>query len=120
MRDDISRRDDATKFGLPGGKLEPGESEEQAAIRETFEETEVIVKSCSKIFQREEHTLSGEVFYTYCYYADEWSGTPRNSEEGVVTWLTDNELTVTHGAFPDYNRATIDAFKLKYPNILIK
>lgn len=116
----ISRRDDVTKFGLPGGKLEPGELPGQAAIRETLEETGVTVKMCSEIFKREETTSSGEVFYTYCYYAIAWSGTPKNSEEGVVKWLTDEELTVTHGAFPDYNRATIDAFKLKYPNILIK
>jgi 8-oxo-dGTP pyrophosphatase MutT (NUDIX family) len=116
----ISRRDDTTKFGLPGGKLEPGEQPWEAAVRETFEETGVIVDMYSEIFRREERTSSGEIFYTYCYYAVAWSGTPTNSEEGVVTWLTDKELTETHGAFPDYNRATLDAFRLKYPDIIVK
>lgn len=116
----ISRRDDTTKFGLPGGKLEPNEPPAQAAVRETLEETGVVVNVCTEIFRREERTSSGEVFYTYCYYADDWSGTPKNSEEGVVTWLTDKELTETRGAFPDYNRATLDALRLKYPDIIVK
>lgn len=116
----ISRRDDKTKFGLPGGKLELNETPAQAACRETLEETGVIVKMVSEIFRREEVNTDGEMFYTYCYYALAWNGTPKDSEEGTVTWLTDNELTVTHGAFPDYNRATLDAFKLQYPNIVIK
>lgn len=115
----ISRRDDKTKFGLPGGKLEPRESAEQAAVRETFEETNVYVEECSEIFRREEQA-PGEIFYTYCFYAISWSGEPKNSEEGDVKWLTSEELTVTHGAFPDYNKATLNAFKLKYPNILVK
>lgn len=116
----ISRRNDSTKFGLIGGKVDEGESLLQALFREVKEESDIILNSCELIFQREERTSSGEVFYTYCYYADDWSGTPKNSEEGVVTWLTDKELTETHGAFSDYNRATLDAFRLKYPNIIIK
>lgn len=116
----ISRRDDKTKFGLPGGKVEPGETLWQAAMRETLEETSVTVTHCVEIFRREEVAPSGEVFYTCCYYANLWAGEPKDSEEGVVKWLTDEELTITHGAFADYNRATIDILKLKYPNIIIK
>ena len=81
----ISRRNDKTKFGLPGGKLEPNELPVQAAIRETLEETGVTVKMCTEIFKREEITLDGEVFFTYCFYAFSWSGNPKDSEEGVVT-----------------------------------
>ena len=108
----ISRRDDKTKFGLPGGKLEPNELPMQAAVRETLEETGLIVKVVEEIFQRKEVNTDGEIFYTYCYYAIAWSGTPKDSEEGIVKWLTTEELTVTNGAFPDYNKATLDAFKL--------
>ena len=35
----VSRKDNHEDFGLPGGKVDPGETPEQAAIRETKEET---------------------------------------------------------------------------------
>lgn len=35
----VSRKNDSTAFGIPGGKLDEGESPIAAAIRETLEET---------------------------------------------------------------------------------
>lgn len=37
----VSRKNDATQWGLPGGKVDPGESNREAAIREIFEETAI-------------------------------------------------------------------------------
>jgi 8-oxo-dGTP diphosphatase len=118
----VSRRYDKTKFGLPGGKVEDGEMPSYAAIRETKEETNVDVWSCSDLYRREEppDRPDGQAFYTYCYYANAWSGEPTNSEEGEVKWLTAADLTSTMGAFPEYNRKTIDAFKEKYPHIKLQ
>jgi 8-oxo-dGTP pyrophosphatase MutT (NUDIX family) len=119
----ISRRDDKTKFGLPGGKVDDGEMPWQAAIRETLEETDITVSSCVEIFCREEPPgpgPNGEAFYAYCYYALAWTGEPKDSEEGVVKWLTAADLTGEAGAFAVYNRKTLDTFKLKYPHIQLK
>lgn len=118
----VSRRFDATKFGLPGGKVEPGEMEHKAAMRETEEETSVVVNSCTEIFKRTEPPANpgGLPFYTHCFYALAWEGTPRDSEEGVVKWLTVADLTGDRGAFPDYNRRTIDAFKERFPHIKLQ
>lgn len=118
----ISRREDKTIFGLPGGKKEDGETPEEAAIRETWEETSIKVNSCVQIFRREEPARStgGLPFYTYCYYATDWEGTPSSSEEGEVAWLTAEELTSTKAAFAQYNRNTLDAFKKLYPQVTIK
>lgn len=118
----ISRRNDKTKFGLPGGKCEENETPADAAIRETAEETSVLVSECEWIYTREEprHSPEGQDFECHCFYAHKWQGEPTNSEEGEVKWLTVKELTTTSGAFPDYNRRTIDVFKSMYPDVYLK
>ncbi len=116
----VSRRYDKTKFGLPGGKAEPNETTEQAAIRECFEETGVKVSECTFIFRRDEprDRPEGEDFHCYCYYATNWEGEPHNSEEGEVAWLTEEELCGNKGAFADYNTRTLTAFRILFPNVL--
>jgi 8-oxo-dGTP pyrophosphatase MutT (NUDIX family) len=117
----ISRREDPSKFGLAGGKLEEGETPTQAAIRETLEETGVRITSCDYIYTRVEprHNNDGEDFNTHCFYAIDWDDTNmvQSSDEGVVKWLSASELTspVT-GAFPHYNAQTIAAYNEKFPN----
>jgi 8-oxo-dGTP pyrophosphatase MutT (NUDIX family) len=117
----ISRRHDKTKFGLPGGKVEENDrSTAAAAQRETLEETGVHVLLAEHIFTRVEprERPEGEDFHTYCYFAMAWEGEPRNSEEGEIKWLTEAELTSPEiGAFADYNRRTLEAFKKLFPNI---
>jgi 8-oxo-dGTP pyrophosphatase MutT (NUDIX family) len=109
----VSRRYDKTKFGLPGGKLEPNETPKDAAIRECFEETGVKVVHCCLIYRRDEmrDRPEGEDFHTYCYYGTKWEGEPHNSEEGEVAWLSEEELTGDKGAFPEYNRKTLDMWR---------
>ncbi len=123
----ISRRYDKTIFGLPGGKFSPDPPDndrdtKDAAIRETREETSVIVKEATFIYERVE--LGGGPnpvdYYSRCYFATSWSGVPENSEEGEVKWLTAEELTSTMAAFGDYNRKTLDVFKTMFPNVYLK
>ena len=116
----VSRRHNKAMFGLPGGKVEPDETPDQAALRETFEETGVKVSKCEFIFLRDEpkDRPEGEDFHAYCYYATEWEGEPHDSEEGIVTWLTEEELCGDKGAFADYNTRTLIVFRTRFPNIL--
>lgn len=123
----VSRRYDKTIFGLPGGKFSPDPPDndkdtKDTAIRETREETSVIVNEATFLYERVE--LGGGPnpvdYYSRCYYADSWEGTPQNSEEGEVKWLTAEELTCTKAAFGDYNRKTLDIFKKMYPDVYLK
>ena len=118
----VSRRNNPAKFGLPGGKVEENETPQAAAIRETFEETGVKVNSCDLIFIRMEPKDSpeGEDFNTHCFYATSWEGTPSNSEEGIVKFLSYEELISSEmGAFPEYNELTFDKFNELYPDVFV-
>jgi 8-oxo-dGTP pyrophosphatase MutT (NUDIX family) len=124
----ISRRHDKTIFGLPGGKFDPerlpvpDKNTMDTAIAETREETGVIVKNCTLIYERVElgDGPNGVDYYSRCYYANEWEGEPHNSEEGEVKWLTAEEVTATKAAFADYNRKTLDLFKTMFLDVYIK
>lgn len=121
----ITRKEDPSLYGIIGGKCEPNETTKDAAIRETFEETSIIVKSCVMIFKRIVPPLQpgGLPFNSVCYFATDWEGTPQDSEEGKVTWLSEYELinpkTVPNGkgAFPDYNKNSLNSFKSMFPDI---
>lgn len=118
----ITRRTDRTKYGLPGGKFDPEAGDSHVmdtAIRETSEETGVVVKACVQVYRRVElgDGSTGEDFYSTCYYATDWSGTPHDSEEGSIAWLTPEEVTTSKAAFGDYNRKTLDVFKTMFPNV---
>lgn len=117
----VSRRYDKTKFGLPGGKKEDNETIAAAGVRETLEETGIKVLDCVYLYRREEapDKPGGEWFYTSCFLAVSWEGTPTNSNEGEVKWLTVKDLTDKDSAFPDYNLTTFAKLQELYPAILL-
>jgi 8-oxo-dGTP pyrophosphatase MutT (NUDIX family) len=112
----VSRKNDKNSFGICGGKSEPGETPEHAAIRETWEETSVQVSRCVQIYERivssREGDTLGEPFSAYCFYALDWLGEPKSMEEGKVQWVTEEELTHPNSAFPDYNTEMFRIFKM--------
>jgi 8-oxo-dGTP diphosphatase len=100
----VSRKDDRTKFGLPGGKVDPGETVRQCAVRETHEETGLLVHVVRKVF---DGLCEGEVPHdTACYLAmaEDWSG--ETKESGKVEWVSWDVLF--RGPFSKYNRAVYD------------
>lgn len=103
----VSRPDDQTKFGLPGGKVEPGESDLWAAKREFKEETGINLSWLSLV-KTYEATDDFEYWTTcYMYYPaydnpSDWVLNPRPSETGLVKWIDRSELL--QGPFANFNR----------------
>jgi 8-oxo-dGTP pyrophosphatase MutT (NUDIX family) len=111
------------KIGLPGGKEEHGESPIETAIRETREETGIVITKAVQVHERIEPAgpePDGEDFRTTAFFAEEWSGTPIASDEGEVIWVPVGKLTSYNtGAFPRYNLTTTIKVRRTYPDLYL-
>ena len=81
------------KWNGLGGKLEPGESPEECAIREVFEESglrteELILKG----FLTFPKFSNDEDWYAFVYLIPSFSGSLVNSPEGELRWIEDEKL----------------------------
>jgi len=98
----VSRRDNHTDWGLPGGGREEGESPLQTAIRELWEETQVRVqeKDCLLLHTGEEPRTRAIVatFLALEYDAREMGAV---SDEGLVRW--GGYRALLEGSFGQYN-----------------
>jgi len=93
----VSRKDTAELFGLPGGKVEIGESLEEAAKLELFEETGFVAESLNRVFVRVDHDFSCTTFLVEKFKKQEDS-----QESGLVNWVT--WQTLFDGPFGKYNK----------------
>jgi mutator protein MutT len=93
----VSRKDDPSDFGLPGGKVDPGECAEEAAKRELWEETGLIATSLIKVFV---HT-DADNYETTTFLCDA-EGEIKTDECGVIRWVKPHVLL--QGCFASYNK----------------
>jgi len=84
-----SRGFGAGKWNGPGGKQNPGESTEEAAVREIKEETDVIVKNLKKMGELEFVFVDNEEsnFLTHVFVCRDWEGSPKDLGEGELKWF---------------------------------
>ena len=92
----VSRKTDHNDFGLPGGRVEEGETDEQALIREVKEETGLEISDLRSYFERED----GE--YIATTYLANYTGTISSVENAVVKWTNFEEIL--RGSFGKYNQ----------------
>jgi mutator protein MutT len=84
----------AGKWNGVGGKLEPGETLEQAVVRECQEEINVTPVQFHKVAEhdfQEFHDGQPAHMLVHAYLCEEWEGEPAESEEMAPRWfkLTD-------------------------------
>lgn len=81
----------AGRYNGVGGKIEPGETIEQAMIRECQEEIEVTPVNYWKVaehdFRLEKGNDEWKQMYTHVYFCDEWQGEPTETEEMAPQWF---------------------------------
>ena len=74
-----------------GGKVEPGESREEALIRECMEELDVTV-SPESVFMEVEHEYPDLTVHLTLFHAHIVSGEPKLLEHHALRWITVDEI----------------------------
>jgi len=94
---------------FPGGKVEPGETAEQALAREIDEELGVQVTAARPLI-RIEHRYPDKVVCLHVWRVDRWQGHPTGREGQPLRWVAAQALEPAQ--FPAANRAIIRALQL--------
>ena len=106
---------DNNVYGFVGGKVDPGETAVQAAIREAFEEAGVIVEinedardSCFMSFVDDTHTSIFILYKAHIVEGADNIGKHVRENEGSPVWIMPSEIL--NSSFRDYNQRALQYF----------
>ena len=106
---------DNNVYGFVGGKVDPGETAIQAAIREAFEEAGVIVEinedarnSCFMSFVDDTHTSIFILYKAHIVEGADNIGKYVRENEGAPVWIMPSEIL--NSPFRDYNQHALRYF----------
>jgi 8-oxo-dGTP diphosphatase len=77
----------ALKWEFPGGKVEPGESPQQALIRELTEELQIVAKVGPELARYEHDYPSGSRVHLLFFAVTEFSGEPTGKVFEQILWV---------------------------------
>ena len=105
----VSRPDPPFEMAIPGGEVEDGETRQEAAARELFEETGLVTRA-SRIVWVGSSPTDGRMVYVYRAWA---TGTPQAVEPGTrVGWLSPLELALQGTKFGGFAKRMLESVKL--------
>jgi 8-oxo-dGTP pyrophosphatase MutT (NUDIX family) len=100
----VSRKNDSTKLGLPGGSCEKKETTAEAMVRELYEETGLIAREYEFLYK----DYDGYDFETSCYLVSKYDGLAYSKETGVVKWVEKEKLL--EPPFGWFNKKVFDKY----------
>ncbi|MGO4705154.1 NUDIX hydrolase [Microvirga sp. 2MCAF38] len=109
---------DAGKWGFPGGKIDPGETIEDAAVRELFEETTIRAEAKGAFtaldaFDRDERGEIRQQFVMIAVLCRWISGSPFAGDDAMeASWFAISELDMLDCVSIDVDTVTLQAQKL--------
>jgi len=106
----ITQRDASSHMAgfweFPGGKIEAGESPEQALARELLEETGIEVQQAQP-FDVLEHRFPDRIVELHFYLVEAWAGEPYGREGQPMRWVKQQDLKADE--FPAANISIVEA-----------
>lgn len=82
----------AGKINGPGGRIEPGETAEASAIRETQEEIGVTPTGLEQIGELHFHFLDGYKLHVAVFIASDCTGTLCETDEATPVWVRQDQI----------------------------
>jgi len=102
----VSLKKDHTDLNLPGGKVEPGETMKQCAVREMKEETGLTINKENLV---ELYTSTCDGYVVTTFYASTFKGKIETEEDHVVQWMPFEALNKSK-TWPNYNKNVLKSY----------
>lgn len=110
----VSRRNNTSRWGFPGGKVDPGETPAQALVRETFEETGLVISEQDLVPVHSDVCPGGrpegaaDDYWVTTYLCT--AAAPKNTDEWLASMTPEKGLTVAAMSAYDLIRKEVSPF----------